>query len=72
MYYITLTLQQENLYVGLEKPKTTRTNTVKGMQALQFTHKMGFQNLTSGWNFLGFPVRMMYHLKGQGSGSKER
>jgi hypothetical protein len=53
MYYITLTLQQENLYVGLKKPNTNRTNTKSGMQDLQFTHKMELQNLTSGWNFGG-------------------
>lgn len=54
MYYITLTLQQENLYVGLKKPNTNRTNTITGMHDLQFTHKMEFQNLTSGQNFFGF------------------
>jgi len=51
MYYITLTLQQENLYVGLKKPNANRTNTITGMQDLQFTHRMEFQNLTSGQFF---------------------
>jgi hypothetical protein len=56
MYYITLTLQQENLYVGLKKPNTNRTNTITGIQDLQFTHKMEFQNLTYEQNFFGFLV----------------
>ena len=56
IYYITCTLQQENLCVGLKKPNANWTNTITGMQALQFTHKMEFQNLTSGQNFFGVLV----------------
>jgi len=42
MYYITLALQ-ENLYVGLKKPNTNRTNTIQGCRPCGSLTKWNFK-----------------------------